>query len=87
MQIVGKITKWGNGLGLRINQEVARGLQACNGGDVTLQLDKESHVLTVRPVVKRTKWPFKEADLIKGMSKENAHADLLTNPGEAEIGE
>ncbi|MPV86051.1 AbrB/MazE/SpoVT family DNA-binding domain-containing protein [Ostreibacterium oceani] len=87
MQITGKITKWGNGLGLRINQEIAKGLGINYGCEVTLSLDEENHVLTVSAVNRKNKWPFKEADLIKGITVDNSHADLLTNPAGKEIDE
>lgn len=80
MQIIGKITKWGNSLGLRINQEIAKGLCVEPGEEVSLVLDDKSHVLTVKAMNSQKKWPFKEKELLQGMNTENAHADLLATP-------
>lgn len=87
MQIIGKVSKWGNGLGLRINQDIAKGLGVKPNDEVSLELDENEHVLIVSAVDKKNTWPFKEADLIQGMTVDNVHADLLVNPTGKEISE
>jgi antitoxin component of MazEF toxin-antitoxin module len=87
MQITGKITRWGNSLGLRINQEIAKELCGSSGGTVALSLDKKAHVLIVSPIEKKARWPLMEEDLIHGMAIDNAHAELLADPVGKEIGE
>ena len=87
MQITAKITKWGNSLGLRINQEIADGLKLGPGSKVSLNLDTRKNLLMIQPVKTSSPWPFKEADLIKGMTPDNSHSDLLAEPIGNEISE
>lgn len=85
MQIIGKVSKWGNSLGLRINQEMAESLQLDAGSQVSLELDEVEHVLIVSPIQQKKIWAFKESELLDGMRPENAHAELLTSPLDSEI--
>ncbi len=86
MQITAKITKWGNSLGLRINQDIADGLKLRPGSQVSLNLDARKDLLIIQPIKTDSPWPFKEADLIKGMTPNNSHSDLLADPIGNEIG-
>ena len=45
--------------------------------------------IEIKPVVKKRKrkLPFKESDLLEGLTSEKAHADELINPTDKELGE
>ena len=53
MQTIGKVSKWGNSLGLRINQKMADELQLAIGSEVSLTVDETEQVLVVSPIQKR----------------------------------
>ncbi|MGQ3888605.1 AbrB/MazE/SpoVT family DNA-binding domain-containing protein [Legionella sp. CNM-1927-20] len=84
MKIHTKIQKWGNGLALRISGPMREIPHFKEGTEVDVEITEEG--FTVVKSTKRKHFPFKEADLIKGLSAETAHADLLAtlNPKEVE---
>lgn len=82
-----KITKWGNSLGLRINQEIADSLKLGAGSVVSLKSDERKGRLIVSPVELKNPWPFSEHELVRDMTPHNAHADLLIHPLANEFGE
>lgn len=83
MKVQAKIQKWGNSLGLRISGAMREMLHLQNGTKVDVEIIKGG--FTVTKAEKR--FPFKESDLLKGLSKETAHADLLAWPHANEVGE
>ncbi|MEE9447569.1 MAG: hypothetical protein V3V09_06390 [Arenicellales bacterium] len=85
MQINSRVTKWGNSLGLRINQEIAENLSLNAGSEISLSLDKKKRVLTIKALKQSPAWPLTESELIEGLTPENAHSELLTNPLDSEI--
>ena len=61
-------------------------MRVTQGEEVILSLDHESHTLTISPVEIKTRWPFKESDLLIGMNNKNCHSELLADPTNSEIG-
>lgn len=85
MQVIAKVSKWGNSLGLRINQKMADELHLGADSQVSLTVDEAEHVLIVSPIQERKVWPFNEAQLLEGMNSENVHGDLLAPLLESEL--
>ncbi|STX50987.1 Growth regulator [Legionella busanensis] len=83
MKIHTKIQKWGNGLALRIGGPMREIPRLKAGTEVDVEITEEG--FTVVKSTKRKHFPFKEADLIKGLSAETAHADLLDIPSPNEV--
>jgi len=82
MKIHAKIQKWGNGLALRIGGAVREIPQFKEGSEVDIEVSEEGFTVT-----KSTKkFPFKEIDLLRGLTPKTAHADLLAKlqPNELE---
>src|SRR4051812_46899577 len=62
----GRVSRWGNSLGVRIPQEAVDQLRLKDGETVTLLLGADS--ITIRPGKRRKKWT--EAELLKGVTPE-----------------
>ncbi|STX50975.1 Growth regulator [Legionella busanensis] len=77
MKIHTKIQKWGNSLALRISGPMRKIPQFKEGTEVDVEITKKG--FTVVKATKRNHFPFKEVDLIKGLSSETGHADLLAS--------
>lgn len=72
-----KIQKWGNGLALRIAGVIREIPHFKEGTEVDIEVTKTG--FTVKKTKKaQKKLPFSEAQLLKGLSPQLAHADLLT---------
>jgi antitoxin MazE len=72
-----KIQKWGNGLALRIGGAMRELPQLKEGTEVDIEITE--HGFTLTKSKKNLEFPFKEADLLKGLSSHTAHADLLAS--------
>ncbi len=85
MKIHTKIQKWGNGLALRISGAMREIPHLKAGTKVDIEITEQG--FTVKKSLSRgiNRLPFAEEDLLKGMSPEKAHADLLTTPLSHEI--
>ena len=73
-----KIQKWGNGLALRV-AGLIRDIPQFEQ-DAAVEVEVFENGFTVRkamPVKKGFEFPFKEKDLLKGMTPATAHADAL----------
>jgi len=68
----GKISKWGNSLGVRIPQEAVDQLRLKDGESVELILGADS--ITIRPTKQRKKWT--EAELLKGVTPEMVGGEI-----------
>ncbi|STX28465.1 Growth regulator [Legionella beliardensis] len=77
MKIHTKIQKWGNSLALRISGPMREIPQFKEGTEVDVEITEKG--FTVVKAKKRNHFPFKEVDLIKGLSAETGHADLLAS--------
>jgi antitoxin MazE len=73
-----KIQKWGNGLALRV-AGLIRDIPQFEQ-DAAVEVEVFENGFTVRkakPVKRGFEFPFKEKDLLKGMTPTTAHADAL----------
>jgi len=85
MKIHAKIQKWGNGLALRIAGLVRDIPHFEEGTEVDIDINDEGFTLKKSKPSKKIKLPYSEADLLKNMSAETAHADELAILGKSEI--
>lgn len=83
MTLHAKIQKWGNGLALRIGGAMREIPHLKEGTEVDIEVTETG--FTVTKSKKRKHFPFKESDLLKGLSAQTAHADLLASPAPNEI--
>mgnify|MGYP001825381341 CR=1 FL=1 len=84
-----KIKKWGNSAAIRLPGKIL--------AEARLEVNKPvSMIVKGRKVIieavqearaMRLTLPFKEADLIRGLSPETAHAELLSEPLDEELGD
>lgn len=77
MTIHAKIQKWGNGLALRIGGAMREIPHFKEGTEVDIEVTETGFTVTKS---KKKRFPFKESDLLKGLSEQTAHADLLASP-------
>lgn len=75
MTLHAKIQKWGNGLALRIGGAMREIPHFKEGTEVEIEVTETG--FTVTKSKKRTHFPFKESDLLNGLSAQTAHADSL----------
>lgn len=78
-----KIQKWGNGLALRIGGAMREIPHLKEGTEVEIEVTEIG--FTVTKSKKRKNFPFKESDLLKGLSAQTAHTDLLATLAPNEI--
>jgi antitoxin MazE len=83
MKIHAKIQKWGNGLALRIGGSIREIPKFKEGSEVDIEVTEDG--FTVTKSKRKNRFPFKEADLLKGLSPEKAHTDLLASPLSNEV--
>lgn len=83
MTLHAKIQKWGNGLALRIGGAMREIPHLKEGTEVDIEVTEDG--FTVTKSNKRKHLPFKESDLLKGLSAQTAHADLLATLTPKEI--
>jgi antitoxin MazE len=83
MTLHAKIQKWGNGLALRIGGAMREIPHLKEGTEVDIEVTEEG--FTVTKSKKRKLFPFKESDLLEGLSAQTAHADLLASLSPNEI--
>ena len=87
MRVETEIKKWGNSLALRVTGAMAELPRFEPGMRVTVDVDNEG--FTVRRAagsVRSFRFPESENVLLEGMTAENAHADLLADPTDRELG-
>lgn len=87
MRVETEIKKWGNSLALRVTRSMAELPRFEPGTKVTVDIDSEG--LVVRRAMgspRSFRFPESESELIAGMTAESAHADLLADPTDRELG-
>ena len=87
MRVETAIEKWGNSLALRVTGAMAELPRFAPGTRVTVDIDSEG--LVVRRAagsLRSFRFPESERALLAGMTAENAHADLVADPGGREFG-
>jgi antitoxin MazE len=72
----GKVSRWGNSLGLRIPQEGVEQLHLRAGEQVSLEIG--SGQIVIRPARRRKKWT--EAELLKGVTPDMVHGEIDWGP-------
>jgi antitoxin MazE len=83
MKTHAKIQKWGNGLALRISGIMREVPHLKEGSKVDIEVTEAG--FTVTKSKRQNRFPYKEAELLKGLSPEKAHTDLLALPLSHEI--
>ncbi len=86
MRVQSTIQKWGNSLALRLSGPI----KTIPHFEVNMavDIDIEEDGIKVYPAKTRVKrLPYSEKDLLKGLNAETAHAEVLANLSEKEIGE
>ena len=81
MKVQAKIQKWGNGLAIRI-AGIMRDVPHFKEGMV-IEVEVFENGLKIRKLQstkKHLKLPFSETELLKGMTPQTAHADIIANP-------
>jgi antitoxin MazE len=80
------IQPWGNSLGLRITRSLSELAHLKRGTVVTVEVIEGGLLVKPKPSERRIKWPFSEAELVKGLTPAGAHADELPMSLPSEIG-
>ena len=83
MKVHAKIQKWGNGLALRVGGIMREVPHFKEGTEVEIDVTEEGFSVTKSK--KRKSFPYNEVDLLKGLSPQKVHADLLALPLPHEI--
>lgn len=80
MRVQAKIQKWGNGLAIRI-AGVMRDIPHFKEG-TPIEVEVFEDRLEIRKLRSglRSRLPFDEATLLKGMTPKTAHADIIATP-------
>ena len=88
MRIKTEIKKWGNSLAIRISNVVAESLEFKEGTKIDIDVFKDSLVIKPRKKgKKRFKLPYSETQLLRDITVEKSHAELITQPSGKEFGE
>lgn len=88
MQIESEIKKWGNSLALRVTGVMAEMPGFREGGKVLVEVSTEG--LMVKPAARnqgRLQLPYREEDLLRDLTPNQAHADALATPDSSELGD
>ena len=73
-----KIQKWGNSLALRLGGAIREIPRLKEGTEVDIKIFSDG--FTVTKAKKTRIFPYKETELLKNLSPETAHADLIATP-------
>lgn len=82
-----EIKRWGNSAAVRLSSKVLA--QANLDVSTPISINVRAGKIVIEPLVKRRKklkLPFSEAELLRGLTPESAHADELAIPSSAEMG-
>lgn len=85
MRVQTRIQKWGNGLALRVSGAMRDLPQFQAGTEVEVEVTEEGFV--VRRAMPNTRLPFSEAELLRDITPEKAHAEALAEPTSREWGD
>ncbi|TAK75195.1 MAG: transcriptional regulator [Gammaproteobacteria bacterium] len=77
MKIHTTIQKWGNSLAIRITGPLKTIPHFTANMPVEIEVNEEG--LTIHPLSKKRKLLFNEAQILKGLTAENAHADEIVD--------
>lgn len=76
MNRTGRVSRWGNSLGVRIPQEGVKRLGLKDGESVEMEITANS--ITIRPSKQRKKWT--EAELLKGVTPDMVGGEVDWGP-------
>ena len=84
-----EIKKWGNSAAIRLPGKILA--EARLGVNRTVSMVVMGRTIIIEAVQEprevRIDLPYSEADLVRGLASENAHAELLTEPLDEEMGD
>lgn len=80
MELIKKISNWGNGLGLRLDLKISKKLKLNAGDKVSYKI--KDGALIIKPITEKE--IITEEYLIAGLNESNCHSDLVAelNPEE-----
>jgi antitoxin MazE len=83
-----EIKRWGNSAAIRLPRGILAEARLDVSSPVTVVVEGGKIIIeaTGEPLKKYLALPFSEADLVRGLNPETAHADELARPGGTEIG-
>lgn len=84
-----EIKRWGNSAAIRLPRGILAEARLDVSSQVTMVVEGGKIIIeaTGEPSKKLLALPFSEADLVRGLTSETAHADELARPGGREIGD
>ncbi len=85
MKTHARIQKWGNGLALRVAGAMRDIPHFQEGTEVDVEITENGFTVIKSIPKKKNIFPFSEAQLLKDMTSEKAHAHLLTHPLPSEL--
>lgn len=84
MKVQSKIQKWGNSLAIRIGGPMRDVPHFKEGMPVVVTISPEG--LEIKKIESTSKiFPFSESELLKEISPESAHADIIAKPLDGEF--
>jgi len=86
MRVQSKVQKWGNGLAIRIAGLMRDIPHFEEGTPIEIEIFEDRlEIRKLRSAGRCLKLPFSEAELLKEMTSETAHVDLLATPLKSEF--
>lgn len=84
-----EIKRWGNSAAIRLPAKVLAEARLEVSSPVTMVVKGKKIIIeaAAMPQRKRLALPFTEADLIRGLNPETAHAETLAEPLDEELGD
>lgn len=82
-----EIKRWGNSAAVRLSSKVLA--QAKLDVSAPISINVRAGKIVIEPLVKnqrKLKLPYSEAELLRGLTPETAHADELATPTSSEMG-
>lgn len=73
----GTVQPWGNSLGIRITRPMSDLADLGKGDKVSIVITEDGLIVTRKKMQRHAGLPYKEADLIAGLTPHKAHADEI----------
>lgn len=81
-----EIKRWGNSAAVRLNSSVLARARLSVSSPIIIQVKNGQIIITAaKKGERKVKLPFSEADLLKGLTPDTAHADELALPSTTEL--
>jgi len=78
-----KVNMWGNSLAIRITSAMANTAHLHKGSHVSIEANEKG--IFIKPIVKKSRLQFSEAELLADLSIENSGAELLASNSRSEL--